>query len=138
MNDLYAAMLLMLSVSVLLAVLSYGLSRIVGASITLLLLAGAVALLIIYLRYYRDSMVPARFLPFSNLIVLANPTPLLVGSVIGFASSMLPGHPMRRAFLLTPLAVFTFWGSYSPLFAERPEVGNVWMRGVCRQTTNAS
>ena len=65
MADLYAAIFLMLSLSLLLGGLSYALSRALSPSTNLLLLAGVLALLLIYLRDFRDSLMPAWIFPVS-------------------------------------------------------------------------
>ena len=137
MADIYFAILLILVLSTILATLSYKLSRRHNSTaITLATLA--VFLLALHVWKWRDSLAPARVLPFSNLIVLADPTVPLVAILIGVGAALIPGHPARRAILLFPLATLCSWAAYGWLWSRPTGLADYWIKGVCRQTSQAT
>jgi hypothetical protein len=97
------------------------------------------AALALNVAYFRHSLRPVRWLPYSNVIILANPNPVLVGVLVGAGAALMPGRAARRSVLLVPLGVLGVWGSYGWLTLPPPPLQeDVWMAGVCRQTSQAT
>jgi hypothetical protein len=138
MTDIHLAIAVVVTLSAAAGVSAYRVARRGRRPVVLASAAVCVAALVLNVAYWRHSLWPARVWPYPNLIVFADPNPLLVGLLAGLAAAAMPGAPWRRAVLLAPLAGLCVWGSYAPLFARPPELHNTWRRGVCRQTSPAS
>jgi hypothetical protein len=137
MFDIYLAIVLIVALSITFAALGYKLSRRHNPTAITLAVA-AVLLLALHVWQWRDSLAPARLLPFSNLIILADPTVPLVAILIGVGAALVPGRPARRALLLTPLAALCLFAAYGWLGSRLTNLADHWSKGVCRQTTQAS
>ena len=137
MSDIYVAIVVILTLSTALTVGSYRISRRHKAT-AITLATAAVLLLAVHVWQWRDSLAFARFLPFSNLIILAEPTPPLVAILIGVGIALLPGRTARRAVLLVPLGALCLWAAYGWLWSRPSDLHNHWTKGVCRQTSQAT
>jgi hypothetical protein len=141
MMDLYVATGIVLTFSAALAVAAFRLGRRRSSRRTAgLVVTCAVALLATDVAYFRHGLWPARVLPISSLIVLANPAPELTAIISGVALAIVPGRPARRCVLVVPLLGLALWASFGPvLFASPPDgLENRWRGAVCRQTSGAS
>jgi hypothetical protein len=137
MSDIYVAIALVLAVATTLAALAYRISR-RRKSTAIMLAAASVLLLAANLWQWRDSLRPARLLPFSNLVILADPTVALVAILVGVGAALIPGRPARRCVLLFPLAALCLWGAYGWLGSRPQDLDDHWTKGVCRQTSPAT
>lgn len=95
-----------------------------------------IVLLGFYIRDVWDNIELARWLPFSNLIVLGNGFPLAMAVLAGLAWNRVPPPVTRKIF--TPLLLLgaSVFAVYFPFRGEVPECLYVWEDGVCRQTTH--
>jgi hypothetical protein len=139
MTDLYAGVAIVVSFSIFLALLAYRFARdprrrAAGVAVAVV----AAAVLVANVVYWRDSLWPARLLPFSNVIVLADLSIPLAAILIGAGAALMPGSPWRRSVLLLPLAVLGSWSTLTTLAAQAPITRDHWTAGVCRQTTSAT
>jgi hypothetical protein len=98
----------------------------------------AAAGLALNVAYFRHSLRPAKWLPFSNVVVLADPDPELVAVLVGVGAALMPGSAGRRSVLLVPLAALGLWGSYGWMGLGLPPLEDHWTVGVCRQTSQAT
>jgi hypothetical protein len=138
MIDIYVGIAVVLGVSVALGVSAYrverGRARWVAVGMVLVAAAGLVGNVV----WWRHGLWPARWLPFSNMVVLADANPPLVGVLIGGGVGLMPGSLWRRCVLLVPLGGLCLWASYAPVFRGPPPLADFWWGGVCRQTSKAS
>src|SRR4051794_8134070 len=105
MTDIYVALAIVFPIYVLIGVVAYRVAcsrRRRGAAV--LLVIAAAAALVLNVLYWREGLWPARVLPFSNMIVLADLSMPLVAVLVGSAAALMPGSPWRRSVLLVPLA----------------------------------
>ena len=138
MWDIQVAVALVLGVSALLGVGSYRFALRVSRRAAVGVSLVAVALLALNLAYFRNSLWPARWFPFSNMIILADPNPELTAIIAGAALALMPGGMARRLVLVVPLVALCLRASYAPLFESPPPLADRWRLGVCRQTSSAS
>lgn len=138
MTDIYLGILLSAVVSLALFGLGLWLGR-RGPSLGITLLMAVVAgLLMAYAVCVVDNIALARWLPFSNLIIVGNLSLPLAGLLAGLGARRLPGPWWRRAVLLVPLVAVSLVKAYRPLLVETPAVQHRWSMGICRQTNNAT
>ncbi|MGH7213158.1 MAG: peptidase C39 [Tepidisphaeraceae bacterium] len=114
------------------------LGRALPAHVGRLAVAGVVALILVFHQYLLDGLFWAKVLPFSNVIILANLLPVLVGLLAGLAWRFMSGGVIRKAVVIVPLSVAGCYVTGSPVFARPPATGEVWRGRVCRQTTSSS
>lgn len=103
-----------------------------------LLAVALVLALVLFIRDLWSSQVLAKWLPYSNLIVLGNwmaPTVALLG---GLAWHRVPGRVYRKSLLVGTLLVIAGYSLVHPLRGEVPRCTNTWRNEVCIQSTNAS
>lgn len=104
---------------------------VLGAAAALFLLLHALVLL--------DHIALARLLPFSNLIVVGNLSPIGAAVLAACAWTLMPGRIGRHIAFVGPLVFLCLWRAYEPLFPQSPgRLRNVWDGVVCRQTTFAT
>src|SRR3954452_4925002 len=105
-----------------------------------LIAAGAVAVLLLHATILLDHVGMAHVLPFTNLIVLANVSPLAAAVLAAAAWRALPGTALRRGALLSVLAIACLWRAYAPVFPHLSlPLRDRWSRGgVCRQTSSST
>jgi hypothetical protein len=93
----------------------------------------------IYAVYLRDSILLAKILPFSNLIVIGNWLPLAAAFIAGLAWRMIPGGILRRGWPVVILLAAGAFASFQPLLGRPPQCWNRWDEdGICRQTEEKS
>lgn len=135
MGDIYLGLLIL----AVLSAATFGAGRAVGHRVSprgangLSLLT--VILLLAYIGCVWDKTLLARFLPFSNLIVLGNWFPLVAGLLGGLASTQLAMPVWRRGLTMIGLQLAGIVVVLFPLLGEAPQCGNVWSDGICLQTT---
>jgi hypothetical protein len=88
--------------------------------------------------YFRHTVWPARIFPFPNMMILAEPSPILAAVLVGSGAVILPGGLARRSLWLVPLVAVCLFASYGFLLGTPPRMGNQWRDGLCRQTSPAS
>lgn len=100
-------------------------------------LAAAVLILLgFYVRDVWDNIVLAKWLPFSNLIVLGNGFPLAMAVLAGLAWNRVPPPLLRRVAIVTLLFGASAYAVYFPFRGTVPECGDTWEDGICRQSTH--
>lgn len=85
-----------------------------------------------------DNPLLARWLPFSNLVVVGNWSPLAAAFLAGLAWRRIPGGIPRKYVLLVPLMGLCLYRAYGPLAGEPPRCGDLWERGVVLQSSPSS
>ncbi|MDB5321843.1 MAG: hypothetical protein JWN40_3474 [Phycisphaerales bacterium] len=138
MADIYIGIAIMLFTAMLAGEGTYRLARRGWRWTTVALAMICAAGLALNVAYFRHSLWPAGLLPFSNVMVLGDPNPLLVAVLIGAGARLMPGSPARRSVLLVPLGALCLWGSYGGLFLRPPPLQERWTGVVCRQTSEAT
>ncbi len=90
----------------------------------LVLMVGAATLLhlALFLQLLWDNLLLARLLPWSNLIVVGNAQPALVGLLAGLASGLATIPVWRRALLVSTITTISLWKSYAPLGTACPRL----------------
>jgi hypothetical protein len=138
MADIYLGIVIVLALASFAGWLAYRVARWGGRWIGVPVAVLAVAALWLNVAYFRHSIWPARVLPFSNMMILAEPSPLLAGILVGVGAVILPGGRVRRASWLVPLSAVCLFASYGELLGTPPRLGESWKNDVCRQTSPAS
>jgi len=138
MTDIYLGIAFMLTLAALAGLVAYRAARAGGAWVGVPIAALAVVALALNVAYFRHSVWPAKFLPFPNLMVLAEPSPILAAILVGAGAVILPGGAARRALWLVPLMAVCLFASYGYLVGTPPHLRTLWRAGVCRQTSPAS
>jgi hypothetical protein len=98
----------------------------------------AVVFLVLFNWLLWDSLLLARLLPFSNLIVTGNWQPPIVAALAGVAWGSLPGRVWRRGILIVPLLLAGMFKWTAPLLADPPPTEDRWSDGACLQTSLAT
>ncbi len=138
MLDIYLAMGLMLALSAAAGVLAARVVRGRAFRLRLGLMAFAVGGIVAYMVLLYDRVAVARMLPVSSLVVVGNPLPVFVGTVIGLVWGAAGVHTARAIPLLTALVAVMIRVMYVPLLRPAPECRDEWRDGVCIQTTQAT
>lgn len=138
MTDIYVGVAIVLTAALLAGAGAYRLARRGWRWSAVTLAVACAAGLALNVAYLRHSLWPARFIPFSNVIVLGDPNPWLAAVLIGVGAALMPGSAARRSVLLLPLALLTLWASYGGYFLNRPELEEHWTGPVCRQSSQAT
>src|SRR3954454_7973645 len=115
MADIYLGIAIVLSLALLAGWLAYRVARWGGGWVGVPVAALAVVALGLNVAWFRHSIWPARVLPFSNMMILSEPSPVLAGILVGVGSVILPGGWLRRASWLVPLAAVCLFASYGEL-----------------------
>lgn len=101
-------------------------------ALTLLLVAGLFG----YIRYLWFDPVLARWLPFSNLVVVGNWLPLFAAAIAGLVWRRIASAPGRCWTTTLGLVGSAFLAAVFPLLGDKPECGDRWDQlGTCLQTT---
>jgi hypothetical protein len=138
MSDIHLGIGIVLALSAVLGYVAHGFARRAPRPLAVGLIVAALVLLGLNVAYFRHSLRPAAWFPFSNMIILADPNPELTAIVAGAALALMPGRLARRLVLIVPMVALCLRGSYAPLFDGPPRLENRWRLGVCRQTSGAS
>ncbi len=88
-----------------------------------------------YVIFLWDHILLARLLPFSNLIVLANWFPPLLGFLGGLAWNGIPGSRLKKSGYLAGLFALMVSAVARPLWGRPPVCHDHWQNGVCIQTS---
>jgi hypothetical protein len=109
--------------------------RLSGRAIDLITLV-AVAGLFGYIRFLWFDPVLARWLPYSNLIVLGNWLPLFAAVIAGLVWQRIATAPLRRCVTTLGLVGSGVLAAVFPLLGSQPQCGNRWDQlRTCLQTT---
>jgi hypothetical protein len=99
---------------------------------------GVCAFLVVFCLFLHDSLFFARWLPFTNVVVLADCRVPAVAILVGLLWRRIDGPERRRMLLLTPLPAVVLIPSVSMLFQKPLELHNRWNGDVCMQTSHAT
>jgi hypothetical protein len=138
MSDLLIAIFVIGILSALLLVGTLRISRTLSTRTSNLLAIFVVGLMLANALFVTDSVTLTHLLPFSSLIVLGNWSPLLVAIFAGLIWWRVPPPAFRRVAIIGALTFACLVAIYRPILASPPALGDVWRRGVCRQTSTAS
>lgn len=138
MSDLFIGIGIVMLVSTAIFLLCVALfSRITPLARHLLLILAIVAM-VPYALWGRDHLAWARYLPFSNLIILSNIFPEFIAVMAAELWVLWPKFPERRRFVVAMLAVLSVLVLCQPALRLPPICDDVWSGPVCRQTNNAT
>lgn len=138
MTDIYAGLVILALVSAALFALGLRLTR--GAStrrVTLLTFL-TVAAIGVYIVWISDSVLLARLLPFSNLIVLGNWFLPACAFLAGTVWRKLPGGRWRRSGYTAALLGVGLFAVVKPIWGTPPTCHDQWRNAVCLQTSKIS
>jgi Peptidase C39 family len=139
MSDIYFGIAVVLALSVIIFLAALILARKLKKWEALLLMTVAVGFLILHALVLLDNIRLARLLPFSNLIVVGNFSPLATAVIAALAWRYLSGSVIRRGAFLMLLIAVCMWKAYSPVFESPPtDLTNVWLGNVCLQSSTAT
>src|SRR3954449_5017145 len=122
MTDIYLAIAIVLALAALAGLLSYAAARRGGRWAGVPIAVLAVAALALNVAYFRHSVWPARLLPYSNMMILAEPSPVLAAILVGAGAVILPGGRARRGFWLVALMAVCLFASYGFLLGTPPRL----------------
>jgi len=138
MRDIYFAIGVVTFISTLLGTAGYALARRAPRAISIVIAFAMAGLIVWNVAIFRHSLWPVRVLPFSNMIVFADPNPELGSVLAGIALALMPGRMARRLVLAFPLLCLCFWESFAPLLQKPPALENRFKNGVFAQTSQSS
>lgn len=137
--DLVVGMLIMLLLSATMFMIGRHLAQRHSHAFSLAISASAVIHLGLFLWLLWDNLLLAKLFPGSNLIVVGNVQPVLVGLLAGLASGVATVPAYRRVLLVTAIVGISLWKAYAPLFRAVPATaGDHWSEGVCLQSTGST
>lgn len=93
------------------------------------------SVLVGYIARVWDRPYLARWLPYSNLIVLGNALPLFAALLAGLSCRRLRGRSRTRTTAVVLLTVVGFGALIRPLLGQAPICDDQWEGEVCLQTT---
>lgn len=97
---------------------------------------GLAIMLIAYIVFVWDHPCLARWLPYSNLIVLGNALPLFAAMLAGLSCRRLRGRPRTRTTAVLLLTIVGVGALIRPLLGTAPVCEERWDGDVCLQTTS--
>ncbi len=106
--------------------------------VTTLMILLTVVTLLLYARFVYGRPMIARWLPFSNVIMVGNALPVLAGFLAGLAWGRIHGRAWRKCVTVVPLAALGIYSLARPLVGEPPACATKWKDGVCLQTSPAT
>jgi len=136
--DLALAFAVMLLASVAAFLATARLTRAASGRTRLIALIAVVGALVLYVAFLYDRLTLARLLPVADVMVLGNVIPVLAGAITGLLWAAPGIGRLRKIALLVTLSMATLRVVAAPWVGSRPVCGDVWEKGVCRQTTGAS
>src|SRR5258706_11019490 len=116
MADIYIGVAIILFAALLAAQGAYALAKRGWRWSAVALAMVCAAGLALNVAYFRQSMWPVRCLPFSNVMVLGDPNPLLAAVLLGVGARLMPGRPPRSTVILVQLGALCFWDSLCGLY----------------------
>ncbi len=138
MAAIYWGLAILAAVSVVLFFLGLYRTRSATTKRVTLLAFATVCAIGVYILWLDDSVLLARLLPFSNLIVLGNWFLPACGFLAGTVWRKLPGGVVRRSFYTTALWGVGIFAVLNPLLGSAPTCHDLWRNGVCLQTSKIS
>jgi hypothetical protein len=138
MADLWTALAVMGTASVLLFVAGVRLGRRLSPRAVGIFATAVCAFVVVFVFLLDDHLLLARLLPFSGLIVLGDWLPPAVALLAGAAWARVPGQRWRKAVLVAPFVALCGLRTFGRLAGEPPPLDDRWKGGVCRQTSQAT
>ena len=138
MGDLLSGLAVILAISIALFALGLRAARRGSRGFACGLALLGVGVVLLHAFVLLDNPRMAWVLPFSNLFVVGNWSPLGVALLAGLAWGWAGSRLWRTGPLVAALAALCAWHSYGLLLEAPPRCGDVWLNGVCIQTTDAS
>lgn len=138
MGDLYFAVALMCLLSAGAFACGWQLGKRAGRLVSTLMALLALAFIGLHFVLARDRIVMARFLPFSNVIILGSWLPLAAALLGGLAWARGRGSVWRKGACAVPLVIVAICSASGPLLGTPPACGDDWENAVCLQTSEAS
>jgi hypothetical protein len=139
MNDLATAVVILLALSIGVFWAVRVAARRLSPAAGVLLLALTLALIVAYALLLHGSLLLAKLLPLSSVIVLGNWFPILISVCAAVVVSQDKLPKWRRAALTIVLVCLAVGCLLYPLRCNPPRAGHSWtVDGVCLQTTQAS
>ena len=138
MTDIYLALLLMGALSAAAFAIALKFARKTSPLGIGILATFCLAGILLNAYICRDSLLLARAIPLTGLIVMGNWLPVFAAGLGALAWACVRETTLYRVALVGPLLAGGFWLAYGPLTQPTPTCHNVWSDGVCRQTTDAS
>lgn len=135
MSDLLWGFVILVVWTVVMFALAYRLTRHRSGRRLEWLVAATTFAVIGYVAFLWDNILLARVLPFSNLIVLGNWFPPLLGFLAGLAWNGVSGSWWKKSIYLVGMLVLAVGALVKPLRGNVPDCGDRWQNGVCLQTT---
>lgn len=136
MEDLWIGVAINLTVSCLCGCVVRQLSRHWSLRTVDVVGTGLAIVLIAYIVFVWDHPYLARWLPYSNLIVLGNALPLFAATLVGLSCRRLRGRPRTRTTAVLLLTTVGIGALIRPLLGTAPICDERWDGDVCLQTTN--
>lgn len=138
MTDIYSGLAILATISAALFFLGLRLSRSATTKRVTFIALATVCGIGIYIVWLDDSVLLARLLPFSNLIVLGNWFLPACAFLAGTVWRKLPGSVMRRSVYTTLLLGVGLFAVVQPIWGSPPTCHDMWRNGVCMQTSKIS
>ena len=138
MSDMYVGIGLILFLAAVIFAVTLRLTRTIPRVLCDLLGMLTVLAMILYIRDFFDSLVTARLLPFSNVIVVGNWFPLAASLLAGLAWHRIPGTSPRKCLTVIPLFLSGVYSLYHPLRGAPPACDQEYSEGIVRQTTSST
>lgn len=137
MGDLYVGCAIVATAAIGVFLLTHYATRSLSLMASNFLAFLTVLLIVCYIREFWYDAKMARWLPFTNLIVVGNWLPLMAAVLAALAYDHLPAPRFRKYFSAAALAFVSIITLVYPLLGTVPVCGNHWdTSGVCRQTTD--
>ena len=103
---------------------------------TSLVLMGVVLIgVVYYLVRFKDNILLANLLPFSNLIIVGNWLPLSSEFIAGLGWMTMTGSVARRSAYAAALCGLGGIAMVAPIWGSAPQCEDRWTEGVCLQTS---
>lgn len=136
MGDLWIGMAINLTASCLCGCMVRQLSRHWSMQTVDAASTGLIIVLIGYIVFVWDHPCLARWLPYSNLIVLGNALPLFAATLAGLSCRRLRGRPRTQTNAVLLLMIVGVGALIRPLLGTAPICEERWDGDVCLQTTS--
>jgi hypothetical protein len=138
MWDIFFGILINLSISTGLFMVGLRLGRHASARILTVPALVAAFLIILHAFLLSDSLYIAKVLPFSNVMVFANPMPPAGGLLAGIVCGRARRVSWRAIIVVALLVVVSLYAAYGRFLGKPPRCEDYWKDGVCIQTSPAS
>jgi len=135
MLDIWTGLIFVAIVFVAIVLLTQRVSTLVSGTTRSLIGAGALLFGAAYVVYAQNDVRLARYLPFSNLLVVGNAVPYFAAVIVGLVGAEPRLSIPRRIVATTALAFISTYATVKPLLGVVPACKNDWNGDVCMQTT---